>query len=295
MYGRAAFSPSGDRLAYTRGGLVAHLWRVPILEDRPATWMDAEQLTFEDAFAEYVDVSRDGRWVAYSSDRSGNHDLWILPADESGAARQLTNHPTPDWAPAWSPDGSEIAFYAFRTGTRDIWVTPVEPGPARRLVDLPGNRTGPRWSPDGTTVAFFGGPGTPTSGLWTAPASAAATQVLPFGAFPDWSPDGENLLFWRPPSLWRASSDGTGAEELPFDSGPYARWAPDGDTIYYLPPALDRISSYRISDGATTSLTDLKGRPGQLELLALATDGKYLYFSWRQDIGDIWVMDVVQD
>ncbi len=25
------------------------------------------------------------------------------------------------------------------------------------------------------------------------------------------------------------------------------------------------------------------------------TDGDYLYFDWEEDLGDIWVMDVVQD
>jgi hypothetical protein len=28
---------------------------------------------------------------------------------------------------------------------------------------------------------------------------------------------------------------------------------------------------------------------------ALATDGEHLYFSWREDVGDIWVMDVVYE
>jgi len=27
----------------------------------------------------------------------------------------------------------------------------------------------------------------------------------------------------------------------------------------------------------------------------LSTDGAYLYFTWEQDLGDIWVMDVVCD
>jgi len=32
---------------------------------------------------------------------------------------------------------------------------------------------------------------------------------------------------------------------------------------------------------------------GSLGSEALATDGRYLYFAWEEDIGDIWVMDVV--
>ena len=41
----AAFSPDGKRLAYSRGGRVANVWRVPLLSDRPATWADATQVT----------------------------------------------------------------------------------------------------------------------------------------------------------------------------------------------------------------------------------------------------------
>ena len=39
----------------------------------------------------------------------------------------------------------------------------------------------------------------------------------------------------------------------------------------------------------------LSHRGYDIGALSLATDGKYLYFTWRQDLGDIWVMDVVQE
>jgi hypothetical protein len=38
---------------------------------------------------------------------------------------------------------------------------------------------------------------------------------------------------------------------------------------------------------------DFKGKPrGNLGRMSLATDGKYVYFTWEEDFGDIWVMDV---
>ncbi len=40
--------------------------------------------------------------------------------------------------------------------------------------------------------------------------------------------------------------------------------------------------------------TDLEGRRSFLDN-ALATDGQYLYFHWRENIGDILVMDVVDE
>ena len=40
---------------------------------------------------------------------------------------------------------------------------------------------------------------------------------------------------------------------------------------------------------------DFRGKPGDTTQDAFDTDGEYLYVGWREDQGDIWVMDVVQD
>ncbi len=42
-------------------------------------------------------------------------------------------------------------------------------------------------------------------------------------------------------------------------------------------------------------VTDFGGRPGYLQGQALATDGRSLYVTWSEDLGDLWVMDVVWD
>ena len=125
------FSPDGRKLAYSKGRVVANVWRVPVLADRAATWSDARQLTFDEAYIEMVDVSPDAERLIVSSDRSGNPDLWLLPAG-GGAMQQLTTDPTPDWAPRWSPSGNEIAFYAYRSGQREIWVQPFSGAPRDR-------------------------------------------------------------------------------------------------------------------------------------------------------------------
>ncbi len=73
----AAFSPDGTKLVYSQGRLVANVWRVPILDDRVATWADAEQMTFDQAFIEWVDVSPDAAELMVGSNRGGNPDLWM--------------------------------------------------------------------------------------------------------------------------------------------------------------------------------------------------------------------------
>ena len=150
----ANFSSDGSRIAYSRGRFrVANVWRVPLLSNRPATWSDAEPLTFDQAFAEFVDVSPDGERLLVTSDRASNPDLWILPSD-GGSMTPLTTGPTPDWDARWSPNGTQIAFYAYRTGAREIWVMPVEGGKARQLTTEGG--AWPSWSPDGQDIVFTG-------------------------------------------------------------------------------------------------------------------------------------------
>ncbi len=59
--------------------------------------------------------------------------------------------------------------------------------------------------------------------------------------------------------------------------------------FYALPSRLD-------ADGSEERpMTDLAGKYGELGFEAPSTDGEHLYFIWAEDIGDIWVMDVVTD
>ncbi|MDX2472920.1 MAG: PDZ domain-containing protein, partial [Candidatus Krumholzibacteria bacterium] len=55
--------------------------------------------------------SRDGRTVAYLSDRNGEYAIWLQDADGSSPAEQLTQHESGyRHTLRWSPDGSKIAF-----------------------------------------------------------------------------------------------------------------------------------------------------------------------------------------
>jgi Tol biopolymer transport system component len=293
LHGRAVFAPDGSKIAYARGRLVANLWRVPVLVDRRASWADATPLTSEQAFIDSVDVCRKARRLAFSSDRAGSLDLWVMPAD-GGVPQQRTTYPASEWGPAWSPDCREIAFHSDRSGNRDIWVVPVEPGPARQLTRRPENELDPRWSPDGRTLVFSSGP-QPGQTWRIAAEGGEPVALIEAGDRPDdWSPDGRWILYTNATDgrRWRWAVDGGKNESLSFESR-VARWDPDGRHIYYLSPTEDDILAYGIEDGRTRRITELKGRPGKLGPYALATDGTHVYFAWRLDESDIWVMDAV--
>jgi Tol biopolymer transport system component len=302
---QAVFSPDGSKLAYSKGRRIANLWRVPVLEDRPATWDDAEQLTFDQAWVEFVDASPDGELLAVSSDRAGNKDLWVLPAT-GGELQQLTNDERPEWAPQWSPDGTEIAFYAYRDDQRAIWIMPSDGGPAQRLevVGL-GDSFIPAWSPDGSELAFRAMNEDLNNDIYRVDREGGKairlTSDPAVDSFATWSPDGRWITFV---SLGR---DGGRILGLPAGGGPpelltgagvgFHAWAPEGDSLYALgvEDLAGNIWEISLTEGQTRPVTDLSGRDGAPGSEALTTDGAYLYFTWEEDLGDIWVMDVVRE
>jgi Tol biopolymer transport system component len=308
----ATLSPDGKRLAYTRGSRIANIWRVPIKGDRAVTWADAEQLTFDDAFIEILNLSADGTRVYFSSDRSGNQDLWEMPAAgaRKGQLRQLTTDPAPDWGPRLSPSGGELVFYSYRSGNRDVWIMPAAGGPPRQLTNDPSEDFFPAWSADGLQIAF-GSERTGNPDIWIMPAGGGEARQLthhPGGdVVPAWSPDGA-WIYWITrrtgrPSLWRMPASGTDQQAEPFgDWAGLVGWSADGATMY----AHKNASVWSVARNGTgirqITAGDGDGRrflgggkPGTGAIaVAFATDGRFIYFSWAERAGDIWIMDVVE-
>jgi len=292
----AAFSPDGTKLAYSRGGRVSNVWRVPILADRSATWADASRVTSERAYIEFVDVSPDGQHLAVSSDRRGNQDLWVLPTT-GGEMTPLTTDPTPDWNPRWSPGGREIAFYAYRTGNRDIWVMPSRGGPARQVTSHAANDSFPSWSPVDGEIAYQSQREGETA-VWIVAATGGEPRHVAMGGSVDWSPDGQWLAFIRLGRLFRVPKDG--GEPVALSTGAHQpnlpRVSRDGRSIYYsvITGSPEHHGLWRLSlaDGSISRLTRLEGQRGRLGYY-FAADARDLYFTWYQDDSDIWVMDVV--
>ncbi|HEX2831811.1 MAG TPA: protein kinase [Thermoanaerobaculia bacterium] len=90
-------------------------------------------------------VSPDGRQIAYISDKSGSHQLWLADAD-GAHARQITydgNIATP----AFTPDGRSLVF--VRGDTQQLaWLVPADgSSPPVPITRAPTNR--PTVSPDG--------------------------------------------------------------------------------------------------------------------------------------------------
>ncbi len=296
----ASLSPLGDRVAYSRGRRVANVWRLPILPDRSATWDDAEQLTFDEAYIETFDLSPDDTQIIISSDRSGNPDLWLLPLP-TGDLRQLTTDRTLDSAPVWSPDGQSIAFYGGRSGNRDIWTMPAGGGPATQITHHEAVDWYPGWSPDGQRIAF----GSTRDGIrhvWVVPAASGTEpeqMTDAAGSAPRFSPDGQSLAFRsmeRVSRIWVKSVTGGAEEPLSEPPAGDPHWSPDGQQVYFMRTrdSARNVWVVSLADRVERQVTDLRGRGGRVGP-GLAIGTEFLYFAWGQDTGDIWVMDVVDE
>lgn len=83
---------------------------------------NATRLTAHVARDVFPRLSPDGRWVAFSSDRYGNNDVFIMPA-AGGEPKQLTFATTPDTVLNWTPDGKGIMFATSRAVSP--WRSPI--------------------------------------------------------------------------------------------------------------------------------------------------------------------------
>src|SRR5260370_16067220 len=74
---------------------------------------NVQRLTVNKARDAYPRFSPDGKWIAFSSDRNGNLDVFIIPSG-GGTAQQLTFHSADDTVLGWTPDGRGVLFSSQR-------------------------------------------------------------------------------------------------------------------------------------------------------------------------------------
>ncbi len=74
----------------------------------------------------------------------------------------------------------------------------------------------------------------------------------------------------------------------------YFRWSDDGEHIYFIQQRGNNdLWAVTLEGGSERRMTRFTQKAGSLGSYALAADKGCLYFAWRNDLGDIWVMDVV--
>lgn len=265
------------------------------------------QVTFDHAYVEAFDLSADGKRLAVQSDRDGYIDIWVLPAT-GGEMQPITRDADVDWWPAWSYDGQFVAYYSNRGGgDRETWIQPVAGGVARAVTQ--GGGLFPHWAPDGQSL-FVG-----TGRIERIPLSGGEPQIVVTGSPAkqvgamefSLSPDGRDFAYaaGRLPDrrLWRAPIEGGDGRPLTKGQAAAPAWSPDGRWVYFHTfresggttyqlerPGLNiwRVSADGTREEPVTRFTARRGLLGH----SIDTDGQRVYFTWREDVSDIWTMEV---
>jgi len=219
-----------------------------------------QRLTDWDAAEEQAAISRDGKFVAFISDRSGTWDAWVgqIGADSFS---NLTNGRAPELrnpqrrSVDFTPDGSLVTVWVRLTdpasgGQIDGWTVPTIGGQLRPYMDRYAPNVGAvDWSPDGRRLVYqTGNPGDPIFVYDLEQSTGRQILVSNPGVhnhFPVWSPDGAFIYFVRgfPPDqmdVWRIRADGGSPERLTFhESQVVFPTFLDGRTLLYLATADD--------------------------------------------------------
>jgi Tol biopolymer transport system component len=175
-------------------------------------------------------LTRDGRFVAFLSDRDGQIDVWVTQVG-TGQFYNLTRGAVPDLVNpsvrtlGFSPDGALVTFWARRsepTGQSSIsvWCAPVLGGAPRPYLEGVAEFD---WSSDGARLVYHT-PGTGDPMFVRDAGQAQGRQIFSappglHGHFPIWSPDQAFIYFVQGAvpdrmDIWRIKPTGGRAERI---------------------------------------------------------------------------------
>lgn len=159
---------------------------------------------------DYLPVcSPNGQWIAFSSNRHGNYDVFVM-SSRGGKPRRLTHDSANDLVCNWSPDSNTILFSSNRAlgypSPTELYSVSVDGGNPVRLTFAEAKEGA--WHPGGNLLAYARGPGawyrkgyrgSSSDEIWVGvPGASGQARLTDFNgqdSSPMWSSTGDRLFY----------------------------------------------------------------------------------------------------
>ncbi|NNF25623.1 MAG: hypothetical protein HKN73_00180 [Gemmatimonadetes bacterium] len=263
------WSPDGSRVSFTFGrwrvatddvnypDIDQHIGIVTVRDGPPATEPDE---VVRNSYSEDQGMhwSPNGRWIAYHSHIDGTDDVYLIPADDPSAPRQISFGGVETGWPRWSPDGRWISYPSEvydESGAKQghLYVLSADQESGRvgeqqrvDMGDFPHDVLQAEWMPDSDRIVFEAAEGAGQKALyWVSRQGGAPTR------FHEWrsdqvhsgvsvSPDGAWVAYIGPGAggffqVFRVPFGGGPAEQVTLDESQKTQpsFAPVGDRVAY--------------------------------------------------------------
>ena len=293
------FSPDGSQVMFVRNWQIGEpdeLWVVSSAGAAAPTRLLSER----GRITSPPQWSSDGRFVIFSSNRTGHPSLYRVPLDSPDYAAAITQAGTPVWDPAVSRHGYRLAYERLLRSL-SIWQLDLTDSAEKRpyLVISSTSDTdqgpGPQFSPDGKRLAYMSDRNG-TMEIWIANRDGSNPfQLTAVGGAgtPRWSPDSQTIAFDVGSTTGEkiVTMNLHGGAPQVLAEGVCPSWSRDGKWVYF---ASDRGGGRQVwkvpAAGGPPVQVTRQGGHAALESL----DGKYIYYAktytaepeiWRVPLG----------
>ena len=234
-----SLSRDGQRLAFVvvGNGEPEAIWRADL--SGPGGHVRArKKIVASPEYNAQPQLAPDETKILFSSQRSGNGEIWRSEADGSNPIQLTSFRGEYGGTPRWSPDGKWIVFDRYPAKRPQIYVIDAEGRNMRAITYGDGNNAVPSWSRDGMSIYF------------------CSTRN---GSF----------------QIWKQSVHGGGAVQITQHGGFTGFESYDGKTFYYSKLDDEGVWSVPVGGGAETLVTPALRR-GYWGALAVSETGIYL-------------------
>lgn len=263
--------------------------------------------------------SPDGEWILFSSNRSGNLDLWAV-STATGVARRITDDAAEDWDPAYTRDG-KILWSTSRGGHFEVWTAEDDGSNPRQVTSDGSDAENPTATPDGKWIVYASY-NAQKLGLWKVRYDGSeTTQILSGDSdLPETSPDGQYVLYRDAradpyayirvirladrkvlPFLVRVRYTSR-HEDLMTGSGGRSRWMPDGRSIAFLDLNENGVQGVFVQDFDPGRDTSATRRPltgfdfeAPTESFGISADGSRITIAGLEASSSLMIADNVPD